>query len=146
MSNLFCMFVSVNNQYLNQMDLFNEMHLVPKEVKAILETHDDNADQYKELTRLVKAIEPLGYTFDFYLDAEPYNLRKIVPQKVEMIMWESIQRDCKLPKEDNNDGYIYGLNLIDVEGEGDIIDVQWFKESEERDTFITENNLEIIQD
>ena len=59
-------------------------------------------------------------------------------------MWETIRKDCKYPESDNNDGFIYGLNLIDVEGEGDILDVQWFKTNEERNEFIDENRLEIL--
>ncbi len=65
---------------------------------------------------------------------------------VERVMWETIRQDCKLPPEDNNDGFIYGLNLIDFEGEGDIIDVQWFKTEEERENCITENNFIVVFD
>lgn len=64
----------------------------------------------------------------------------------ERVMWETVRHDCKLPEDDNNEGLIYGLNLTDFEGEGDIIDVQWFATGEERETFITENNLVIIFD
>jgi hypothetical protein len=64
----------------------------------------------------------------------------------ERVMWETIRQDCKLPIEDNNEGFIYGLNLIDFEGEGDIIEVQWFKEGEEREKFIVDNNLTIVFD
>jgi hypothetical protein len=64
----------------------------------------------------------------------------------ERIMWDTIKADCKLPESDNNDGFIYGLNLIEFEAEGDIIDVQWFKESDEREKFIEENNLIIVFD
>ena len=42
-------------------------------------------------------------------------------QLVELILWEQVQLECKYPKEDNNNGYTYGLNLLD---NGDIIDVQ----------------------
>lgn len=65
-------------------------------------------------------------------------------QYVELVMWESIRRDCKYPIEDNNNGFIYGLNLIDFEGEGDIIDVEWFKTGEERNKFINDNNFIVI--
>ena len=65
-------------------------------------------------------------------------------QKIELVLWEEIQRDCKLPESDNNDGYVFGINLIDWEGEGDIIDVQWFKTNEERMDFIAENKLKIL--
>ena len=62
-------------------------------------------------------------------------------QKCELEHWDNIKRDCKYPKEDNNEGYIFGINLID---DDDIIDVQWFKNDKERFRFIEENNLEII--
>ena len=39
----------------------------------------------------------------------------------EIVMWEQVRQDCKYPKEDNNDGYIYGLNLIDK----DVNDNDW---------------------
>ena len=62
-------------------------------------------------------------------------------QKCELEHWDNIKRDCKYPKEDNNEGYIFRINLID---DDDIIDVQWFKNDKERFRFIEENNLEII--
>ena len=64
-------------------------------------------------------------------------------QKVELEMWENIKKDMGYDDSDNNEGYIYGLNLI---YEDDIIDVQWFKNDEERFKFISENNLEIINE
>ena len=67
-------------------------------------------------------------------------------QAIELVMWETVRRDCKYPESDNNDGFIYGINLIDIEGEGDIIEVQWFKESEERNDFIEENDLRILDE
>ena len=62
-------------------------------------------------------------------------------QKCELEYWENVRRDCKYPIEDNNDGYVYGINLID---DDDIIDCHWFKDDESRFQFIKENNLEII--
>jgi hypothetical protein len=67
-------------------------------------------------------------------------------QTVELVMWETVRRDCKYPKSDNNEGFIYGLNLLDTEGEGDILDVQWFKKGSEREEFISENNLRVIEE
>ena len=67
-------------------------------------------------------------------------------QTIELVMWETVRRDCKYPKEDNNDGFIYGINLIDIDGEGDIIDVQWFKTNEKRNKFIDKNNLRIVDE
>jgi hypothetical protein len=47
---------------------------------------------------------------------------------------------------DDNDGYQYGLYLIDFENEGDIIEVYWFKTNEERDDFILENKFIVVFD
>ncbi len=61
-------------------------------------------------------------------------------QLVELVLWEHVQLDCKYPKEDNNNGYTYGLNLLD---NGDIIDVEWFKSDQERFDYIKNNHLKL---
>jgi len=58
-------------------DLFETPELIPVMVQNIISTFNEDADSYRELSRIVNELEPLGYTFDFYLDAEPFNLRKI---------------------------------------------------------------------
>lgn len=57
-------------------DLFETPELIPDNVRAILEENPE-ADTYEELEEILNKIQPLGYTFDYYLDATPYNLRKI---------------------------------------------------------------------
>tara|TARA_R100001594_G_scaffold140338_1_gene185398 strand:- start:356 stop:559 length:204 start_codon:yes stop_codon:yes gene_type:complete len=64
-------------------------------------------------------------------------------QKCEIEHWENVRRDMKIPKEDNNDGYVYGVYLLD---EDDIIDVEWFKNDQERFNFIKKHNLKIVND
>ena len=64
-------------------------------------------------------------------------------QFVELILWEQVRLDCKYPKEDNNNGYTYGLNLLNEE---DIVDVQWFKNDKERLEFVKQHDLTIIND
>ena len=59
-------------------DLFETPELIPTEVKAVLDTWDCNEGEYEECSRIEQELEPLGYTFDWYLDGEPYNQRKIV--------------------------------------------------------------------
>ena len=44
--------------------------------------------------------------------------------KAQLISWEQIRLDCKYPKDDNNNGYIYGLHLLDKDN---IIDVIFLK-------------------
>ena len=56
-------------------DLFETTELLPKEVIDILETFEDNT--YDECRRVQDELETIGYTYDYYLDAQPYNLRKL---------------------------------------------------------------------
>ena len=53
----------------------------PEEVKAILDSFDFEGDAYKECDRLLDELEPHGYTFDYGLDGEPYNLYKLITIK-----------------------------------------------------------------
>ena len=62
-------------------------------------------------------------------------------KKCELILWEDVRKDCKYPVEDNNNGYVYGLNLL---LEDETIDVSWFKTDNERFKEIEKCNLEII--
>ncbi len=60
-----------------QPDLFDELHYgeLPKEVKDILETlHEED---YTECERVQKELNAIGYDFEYYLDAIPFNLHKI---------------------------------------------------------------------
>lgn len=58
-------------------DLFETPHLIPQEVQAVLDTLSEDANSYWELERIRIQVEKLGYTFDYGLDAEPYDLRPI---------------------------------------------------------------------
>jgi hypothetical protein len=60
-------------------DLFPTPDLIPIDVQIVLETFDvDCANTYYALNKLLDALEPLGYIFSYYLDAEPFWLRKII--------------------------------------------------------------------
>ena len=58
----------------------------------------------------------------------------------EYVNWEDVRGDMKYPESDNNKGLIYGINLIDEESE-EIMDVEWYKTSEEREASIKKYNL-----
>jgi hypothetical protein len=59
-------------------DLFDTPELIPNEVIDIMGTFDeDSGNTYLELDRLITELKEVGYTFSYYLDAEPYWLRKI---------------------------------------------------------------------
>lgn len=72
-------------------DLFETPELIPNDVRLVLETfNEDCGNTYIELARIVREIEPLGYTFDYYLDAEPYGLRPIGIRLGELEGWEDV--------------------------------------------------------
>lgn len=71
-------------------DLFETPDLIPENIKSVINTFDENVDSYVELRRLVNEIEELGYTFDFYLNAEPYGLRPIGVELNELEGWRDI--------------------------------------------------------
>ena len=62
-------------------------------------------------------------------------------RKCEIEHWENIKSDMKYPKEDNNEGYVYGIYLLDGD---DIIEAEWFKTAEERFQAIKKYNLEVV--
>ena len=64
-------------KYNESEDLFSTSDLIPKNVAKILDTFNEDVEQYKEMDRLCNELTQIGYTFDLGLDATPYNLRKI---------------------------------------------------------------------
>lgn len=57
-------------------DLFENPEQLPLEVQKILEDFDEPGT-YERCAQLIDMLQPYGYTFDYYLDAVPYNLRLI---------------------------------------------------------------------
>jgi hypothetical protein len=58
-------------------DLFEDYDDQPEEVQAILANYDMEDNDYETMQNLKAELESVGYTMDFGLDAEPYDLRKI---------------------------------------------------------------------
>lgn len=58
-----------------EIDLFENIDSLPESVKQIIEALGDSPD-YNKLAMAKDLLRPLGYTFSYYLDATPYNLRK----------------------------------------------------------------------
>jgi len=50
---------------------------IPSPVLKVLESFDEMEDSYKECERLLTELKPLGYTFEYGLDGEPYDLKPI---------------------------------------------------------------------
>ena len=58
-------------------DLFNNWDELPNELKEIFNSHSSEQGNYESCEKLLKEIEPLGYTFQYGLDGEPFGLKKI---------------------------------------------------------------------
>ena len=72
-------------------DLFETPELIPSDVQEILESFDEESENtYLELDRVIDKLEDIGYTFDYYLDAEPYGLRPKNVELEELEGWEHI--------------------------------------------------------
>ena len=62
----------------SNVDLF-DLHYneLPTELVEVLKKYENMDDTYVNCGNLVDDLNKIGYTCDYYLDAEPYNLRKI---------------------------------------------------------------------
>jgi len=58
-------------------DLFTTPEQLPTEVHEILSDFSERENTYENCAQLEEALKPHGYTFEWGLDAEPYDLRKI---------------------------------------------------------------------
>lgn len=59
-------------------DLFERYNELPLEVQDVLRKYSDWDATYEECAALLSDMNSVGFTFDYYLDAEPYYLRRIV--------------------------------------------------------------------
>lgn len=58
-------------------DYFEHYNLVPKKVKAIIMEYKDEDNSYENCEKLIKALNEVGWTCDYGLDASPYDLKPI---------------------------------------------------------------------
>jgi hypothetical protein len=58
-------------------DLFEDMDSLPEEVQAVLRKYSSEDETYANSESMLAELEPLGYTFEYGLDALPFNLKRI---------------------------------------------------------------------
>lgn len=58
-------------------DLFDTPELIPDNVKEILEEYQHGDFDYLDCKELELRLNSVGYTIDWGLEAEPYNLRTL---------------------------------------------------------------------
>ena len=61
-------------------DLFEHYETLPQEVQDLILTITDEFD-YEDCKQMVLSLNDLGYTCEYGLDAEPFNLQKILTLK-----------------------------------------------------------------
>lgn len=62
-------------------DLFEHYETLPDNVKSIINSYENEENDYNTCQRLIDDLEEVGYTCEFGLDAEPFNLQKILTLK-----------------------------------------------------------------
>lgn len=58
-------------------DMFQDYDNIPEDVKTIVDEFAHEDMSYEDCAQLVKALNAIGYTCDYYLDADPFDLRKM---------------------------------------------------------------------
>ena len=72
-------------------DLFNTP---PTEIAHIIDKFNNNEPTYQTCEKLAKKLHKHGYTFDYGLSAEPYDLRKVTDLE------KAINKYCKKKQND----------------------------------------------
>lgn len=60
-------------------DMFEYLEEVPQAVRNVIGKFENSDGDYSDCKQLVLDLLELGWTCEYYLDAEPYNLRKLTP-------------------------------------------------------------------
>lgn len=70
-------------------DMFEYYNELPIEVQLILDKFSPFENTYENCGNLVDELESVGWTCDYYLDAEPYGLRLIDVELKELEGYEN---------------------------------------------------------
>ena len=62
---------------MENIDLFQHTELLPQEVQDVIMAFGDMVESYENCEKLLSELNKFGYTFDYGLDAVPFNLQKI---------------------------------------------------------------------
>lgn len=99
--------------------------------KYFLVPTDDTKDKYGFLSAMTLTEKELASNTQMAKGGE-------VGGYFEYVNWNEVQN--MYDEDDDNKGYIYGINLID-EDSGEVIDVEWFNTEEKRENAIKKYNL-----
>lgn len=94
-------------------DLFENYETLPKIVQTIIFSFDEDADAYKECKNMEKLLIPHGYTFDWGLSGEPFNLRMV--SECNVGDWAMIGNDVVADEGvQSNYGMVMGFSVDDI--------------------------------
>lgn len=65
------------NEENEEIDLLDNWDAIPDHVKEILVKYNPSDMTYENCANLVKELNTVGYTIDYYLNAIPFNLQKL---------------------------------------------------------------------
>lgn len=66
-------------------DLFENYENLPKNLLDILNKYQMNEDlNYITIEKMLKEVNAIGYTFEYYLDCIPYNLQKLTKKRTKI--------------------------------------------------------------
>lgn len=91
-------------------DLFEDYDQIPENLQRVLDKHQKAFEDgsYKGLQKALKEVNKLGYTFEYYLDGQAYDLRKI-GQKGKTAVWIEENESDKYAKGSTIKGEKYEL-------------------------------------
>lgn len=61
----------------NTTDLFENTHLLPKEVRKIIQSYEELEFNYERCEQMLQELKPHNYTFEYGLDGIPFNLKEL---------------------------------------------------------------------
>jgi hypothetical protein len=95
-------------------DLFEVYETLPKGVKRILSSYNEDDWDYSLAEEMLERLEKVGYTFDYGLCGEPQSLRKIVPVKFDSLEFNQNQSLISAYSEGGIDYVIKGISAEDI--------------------------------
>ena len=87
----------------------NEYDILPQHVKDILDKYEECEDD-EDCARLQAELETIGWTCDYYLQAEPFDFRRVI-KKGEKYSYEDLEAYSKTKGMDDRD------HTLECEGE-----------------------------
>ena len=106
-------------------DLFQSPELLPNEVRAIVEKYNLLHEQIPDneiCINMLAELKPLGYTFDYGLDYEPTNLRKVEELYSSNVLINKVELASVLAHTRALDELLHETNEIDSEEEMYVLD------------------------